>query len=112
MLVFQDVVQLSEVQSSKTFFGESSHLLGEPPITAHSVEVLCLVEGTKVPVGGWVGGDSWFRSVLSAIETMKCLQVYSAWVIKQNSDFFPMQAIHSFLKARFGDQLAGHWVVF
>ena len=94
------------------FFNESSHLLGEPPITAHATEVLHQVEGAKVPVGGWVGRDSWFGSVLSAVETMKCFQVYSTWVIKQNSDFFPMQAIHSALKARFGDRLAGHCVVF
>ena len=36
----------------------------------------------------------------------------STWVIKQNSDYFPMMAIYSVLKAWYGDKPSGHWVVF
>ena len=43
---------------------------------------------------------------------MTRFKVHSTWVIKQNSDFFPMTAIHSVLTARCGDKPAGHWVVF
>jgi len=72
VLVFQDVVQLTEVQARKKFFNEKSYLPGDSTfVTAHAAEVLQQVEGAKVPEGGWVGGDSWFGSVLSAIEVKK-----------------------------------------
>jgi hypothetical protein len=112
VLVFQDVVQSPEVQSRKSYFNEQSHLPGFPPITAHAAEVLRQVDGANIPKGGWVGGDAWFGSVLSAVEVMVRFNVFSTWVIKQNTDFFPMQALHSVLKARYGDRPAGHWVVF
>ena len=100
VLVHQDVVQLSEVQSRKKYFNELSHLPGgNTYITAHAAEVLHQVEGAKLTCGGWVGGDSWFGSVLSAVEVMTQFGVHSMWVIKQNSDFFLMMAIHSVLKA-------------
>ena len=44
-------------------------------------------------------GDSWFGSVLSAMEVKTHFDVHSTWVIKQNMDMFPMQALHSVLKA-------------
>ena len=112
ILVFQDAVQAPEVQSRKEFYNEPSHLPGNPPITAHAAEVLRQVKGARIPKGGWVGGDSWFGSVLSAVEVKVQFSAYSTWVIKQNTDFFPMQALHSVLKARYGDRPAGHWVVF
>jgi len=65
-----------------------------------------------VQPGGWVSGDSWFSSVLSAVEMKRCFNVHLTWVIKQNTDLFPMMAIHSILKARYGERLVGHWVVF
>jgi hypothetical protein len=33
------------------------------------------------------------------------------WVIKQNTNFFSMQALHSVLTAQYNEQPAGHWVV-
>ncbi len=112
VIVFQDVVQLSEVQSKKKYFNNESSLPNNSCITAHAAEVLRQVEGAQLPPGGWAGGDSWFGSVLSAVEVMTRFKVHSTWVIKQNSDFFPMAAIHSVLTARCGDKPAGHWVVF
>jgi hypothetical protein len=69
------------------------------------------VEGAGLPEGAWVGGDSWFGSVLSAVAVMDKFGVHSTWVIKQNSDFFPMTVIHSIIKARHDKRPAGHWVV-
>jgi hypothetical protein len=112
VLVFQDVVQAPESQSKKKYFNESSHLPGNPPITAHAAEVLRQVEGAQIPKGGWVGGDAWFGSVLSAVEVMVRFNVFSTWVIKGNTDFFPMHALHSVLTARYSKKPAGHWVVF
>ena len=65
--VFQDVVQLPEVQLRKMFFNEESYLAGRSIVTTHAAEVLCQVERAKVPPGGWVGSDSWFGSILSAV---------------------------------------------
>ncbi len=45
-----------------------SNLPNKSPILAHTAEVLRLVEGADIPQGGWVGGDSWFGSVMSAVE--------------------------------------------
>lgn len=111
VLVFQDVVQLPEVQSRKLYYGDKSHLPGNVEIGAHTAEVLRQVRGAQVKPGGWVGGDSWFGSVISAVECMKLFGVYSTWVVKQNNDYFPMLVLHEILKARYGDKPAGHWVV-
>jgi hypothetical protein len=111
VLVFQDVVQAPEIQSKKPYFNEASHLPGNPPINAHAAEVLRQVEGAKIPPGGWVGGDAWFGSVLSSVEVKVRFNVFPIWVIKQNTDFYPMQALHSVLTARYKERPAGHWVV-
>jgi hypothetical protein len=112
VLVFQDVVQAPEIQSKKPYFNKASHLPGNPPITAHAAEVLHQVEGAKIPPGGWVGGDAWFGSVFSSVEVKVRFNVFSTRVIKQNTDFYPMQALHSVLTARYKERPAGHWVVF
>lgn len=95
VLVFQNVVQAPEIQSKKNYFNEASHLPGNPLITAHAAEVLHQVEGAKISSGGWVSGDAWFRSVLSAVEVKVCFNVFSTCFIKQNTEFFPIQALHS-----------------
>jgi hypothetical protein len=78
----------------------------------HAAELLHQVEGTEIPEGGWVGGDAWFGSVLSAVKDMVRFNVFSTWVIKQKTDFFPMHAFHSVLTARYSKRPAGHWIVF
>ncbi len=49
-----------------------------------------------------------FGSVLSAVEVRVYCTAYSTGVMKQNTNFLPMQALYSMLKARYGDRLAGH----
>ena len=70
VLVVQDVVQNPEQQSLKTYYGDVSALPHNSTIPAHTAEVLCLVGGANIPEGGWVGGDSWFGSVTTAIEVI------------------------------------------
>jgi hypothetical protein len=108
IIVYQDVMQVSDVQSRKIYFNDKSSLPGDVFISAHAAEVLRQVEGAKVPAVSWVGGDSWFDSVLSAVEVYLHFGVHSTWVIKQNYEYFPMEV----LKARYGKKPAGHWVVF
>lgn len=111
MYVFQDVVQMVEQQQRKEFFNADTHLPDNSKITAHTAEVLRQVQGANVVEGGWVGGDSWFGSVATAIEVRRRLNVHSTWIIKQNHKLFPKQALSAVLKARHGDRPAGHWVV-
>jgi hypothetical protein len=91
ILVFQDVVQNPELQSRKDFHGEKPSLPGTPPITAHTAKVLQQVDGAEIQEGGWVGGDAWFGSMMSVIETYKWKKVHSTFIIKNNQTFFPMQ---------------------
>ncbi len=70
VLVVQDVVQNPEKQSLKTYHGDVSALPDNSTIPAHTAEVLRLVGGANIPEGGWVGGDSWFGSVTTAIEVI------------------------------------------
>ena len=69
------------------------------------------VEGAGLSEGSWVGGDSWFGSVLTAVEVKLQHGVHSTWIIKQNSNLYPKAPLQAILKARFGDRPAGHWVV-
>jgi hypothetical protein len=79
-------------------------------VTAHTVEVLRLIENAKLPIAGWVGGDSWFGSTTTAIEVIRRFSVHSTWIVKQNQSWFPMKALYAVLKAQFKDLPAGHWV--
>jgi len=117
---YQDVVQAPEVQAQKEFLfsdpvtqvPELSNLSDESPITASAAETLRLVKGAQVEAGGWFGGDAWFGSVMSAVEVMVRLGVYTTFVVKSNNKhFFPMEAIHAVLRTRHGTRPAGHWVV-
>jgi hypothetical protein len=112
ILVFQDVVQNPELQSGKDFHAEKWSLPGNPPINAHTAEVLQQVDGAEIQEGGWVGGDAWIGSMMSVIETYKRKKVHSTFIIKNNQTFFPMQPLHAVLKAMYGNHPAGHWVVF
>jgi hypothetical protein len=103
VLVIQDVVQNPEMQSRKAYHGDRSYLPDKSEITAHTAEVLRLVENAQIPPGGWVGGDSWFGSVSTAVEVMARFGVHSTWIIKQNQQWFPMKPLHSVLKACFKD---------
>jgi hypothetical protein len=112
ILVVQDVVQNPEKQTLKAYYGEVSTLPDGSEIGAHTAEVLRLVEGAQIPEGGWVGGDSWFGSIATAVEVMNRFSAHSSWIIKQNQNWFPMKALFAVLKARHKDRPAGHWVTF
>jgi hypothetical protein len=111
-LIYQDVVQLPEVQHRKDFYELPSSLPGNQEIKSHTAEVLRQVEGSGLKQGGWVGGDAWFGSVMTCVEVWKRFGVYSTFIIKNNSNMFPMQQMFAVLKARYGNKPAGHWVVF
>jgi hypothetical protein len=64
LLVVQDVVQNSEQWSRKDYSFIHSYLPDKRIILAHTAEVLRWVEGTNIQLGGCVGGDYWFGSVI------------------------------------------------
>ena len=110
-LVFQDVVQLPEIQSQKKYFGEQSSLPRHDEIRATTAEVLRQVEGSGIEKGGWVGGDAWFGSIMSSVEVFKRFGVHSTFVVKNNTAYYPMRVLHRILIARYNNRPAGHWVV-
>jgi hypothetical protein len=65
-------------ERKKFFYSNEEKLIGEPTclpnspdMQAHTAKVLQQVEGTSVRRGGWVGGDAWFGSVMTAVEVKK-----------------------------------------
>jgi hypothetical protein len=79
---FQDVVQNIEVQEEKQFYGEKSHLPNGAAIGASTAEVLRIIEGLDLKEGGWIGGDTWFGSIMTAVEVAIHFKVKSTWIIK------------------------------
>ena len=113
IIVFQDIVQLPEHQSRKEFADQVSKLPGkEKLLPPHTAEVMRQVKGANVSEGGWVGGDAWFGSVITAVEVMKQFGVFSTWIVKNNHVMYPKEALLAMLKVRYGTRLAGHWVTF
>jgi len=113
ILIHQDVVQLPELQALKEFHDEPSHLPGCPEIPAHVAKVLRQIKGAGLPRGeGWVGGNSWFGSIMSSVEAKIRFSINATWIIKNNHLFFPLKQLFAALKARYGDHPAGHWVIF
>jgi hypothetical protein len=110
ILVYQSVVQHAEVMKQVLYYAERSSLSNGVKIGAHTAEVLRQVEGVDVVGGGWVGGDAWFGSVLTAVEVKVRLNVFSTWIIKGNHAFYPMKALHAILKDRFETKISGQWV--
>jgi hypothetical protein len=109
ILVFQDIVEGAESQHRKEFHGDDSSMPNGCKILTHTAEVMRQVKGAKVVEGGWVGGDAWFGSVITAVEVMKKFKVHSTWIVKGNTAFYPMKVLHRLLLGRHGARPAGHW---
>jgi hypothetical protein len=73
--VVQDVVHNPEQQSQKHFM-EKSSLPGNPTFIAYTAEVLRQVDGAQIPKDRWAGGDAWFGSMMSLVETYKWKKVH------------------------------------
>ena len=88
VLVVQDVVQNPELQAQKAYHGDVSSLPDKSNITAHTAEVLRLVNNAGITKGGWVGGDSWFGSVTTAVEVIHFISAYFLFLHNIHSKHF------------------------
>lgn len=141
IMAFNDIVQGPVQQREKKYLSEETktktHMPNGEDMYCHIAECLRQAEGAQLREGGWMGGDAWFGSVPCAIELMKILGIYSTFIVKQNvravyllrhrqeltllvfaflfyfeqTAYFPMEALHAVLRARYPDNAAGHWVV-
>jgi len=119
VLVYGDVLELTEVQRMKKFYySDPDNLVRgitslplKDEISAHTAEVLWQIEGSGIQPGGWCGGDAWFGSVMSSVEVYRRFEVHTTFVVKNNDRYFPTEALHAVMKARHAEQPSGHWVV-
>lgn len=100
IMVTQDVVQGSDEQKLKKYYGDESSLPKKEPIMAHVAETLRQCESAKLADGGWVGGDAWFGSIPCVVELKKKLNVFSTFIIKQNVQYCPLQIIQRVMNVR------------
>ena len=80
IFVFQDPVEDITSQRLKPYMQENAtlHLPGGGDLPVHTAEVLRQAEGANVERGGWLCGDAWFGSIMSAVELKVRLGVYSS----------------------------------
>ena len=113
IFVHHDIVQAPTQQWHKKYSNPptKSALPKKEVIQYHTAEVLRQAENAKVVPGGWVGGDAWFGSINTCVELKSRLDVFSSFIVKQNTNYFPKRVLHALLRARHPNRAAGHWVV-
>ena len=57
-----------EKQQQKTYFGEKLFLSDDNKIPSYTSDVLRKVEGSHIPEGGWVGGETWFGKITTVVD--------------------------------------------
>ena len=80
IFAFRDPVEDLTSQRLKDYMQSNNdlHTPGGGDMPVHVAEVLRQVKGSGLVLGGWVCGDAWFGSILSAIELKLRLGVYSS----------------------------------
>ena len=111
VMAFLDIVQDIVNQRRKKYTGDPSHMPKGENVYVHVAETLRQAEGAGLKKGGWLCGDAWFGSIPCSVELMRRLGVHSTFVIKQNTQYYPMEVLNAILRARFPSSAAGHWVV-
>jgi hypothetical protein len=103
IMLFQDLVDRSELQHRKKYSDPptQSALPKKEVISISTAEVLRQVEGAKVDDGGYAIGDAWFGSVQAVVELRNRLNVFSAFIVKQNVQYFPKAVLTAILNARY-----------
>lgn len=106
IMLYQDLVDRSELQGRKKYSDPptASALPKKEVISVSTAEVLRQVEGAKVKDGGYTIGDAWFGSVQAVVELKRRLNVFSAFIVKQNVQYFPKAVLSAILTARYDNR--------
>lgn len=71
------------------FFEDCDNIIGEnsshptkPETQSHYADVLRQVQRAAFKEGSWVGGNSWFCSVISCVEMVNFFKVHSTFIAK------------------------------
>eukprot|EP00957_Ditylum_brightwellii_P160136 12190619-Ditylum_brightwellii.AAC.1 len=54
-------------------------IVQSPEVQQHKNDMAIQVEGSNLSKGAWVGGDTWFGSVTTAVEVYNKFKVKSTW---------------------------------
>ena len=101
VLMYLDPAMSPERQQVKvTECGPPELTPSNATINAGCAEAIRATKASKVPAGGWVGGDAWFGSVMTCLELKQRLGVYSTWVVKNCTHLFPKVQLGRLLRAR------------
>lgn len=114
VMLYQDIVIMPEEQRRKDYGGDTTVLPSQQVRPQPTAEVLRQAQFAGVKGGGWVGGDAWFGSVTSAVETLFLLGIFSTWIVKKYTHLFPVTQLFELLMARYSNTpggIAGKWVV-
>lgn len=109
--VGHEIVEVPEKMRSKKYFGAPISFYDKRDTTAYAAVTLRMADMFGIPQGGWVCGDAWFGSIITAVELRKKLGIHSTFIIKNNDFWFPRKPLLDVLFARHGDRVAGHHVV-
>ena len=106
-----DIVQDDNGQYRKKYHGSPSHMPKQNTIQNHTAQCLRLAEASGIEKGGWFGADAWFGSVGCCVELYKTLGIYSTFIVKHQTAFFPDKVLKEILVARHGKRPGGKKVV-
>ena len=106
IIVYNDVLKNLEMKIRKNCFRNVLKLPHGSKILVYNASTLIQAEGARLKFDIWFGGDTWFWSIDSFIESNIRLNVNSAFIIKKIY-FFPMQVFYRALEARHGKTQLG-----
>ena len=87
IIVYDNVVQNTEMQIRKKYSRDTSNLPNDSKTLVYAAEVLWQAEGARLKYDDWVSGDICFSSVGSCIELCIYLNVNSAFIVKNKTTF-------------------------
>ena len=111
IITAQEFVKDSELEDGKKYTLEESHMPDKSRIKQHVGECLRLAENSGLTPGSFECGDSHFGSVECVVENMIILKIFSTYIVKQNSFWYPKAPLKRVMNARHGLKRQGKWVV-
>lgn len=113
IMMEQEVVKAPELEDQKLYVNEESFMPDKSLIPRHVAECMRLGEASGLTFGDFACGDSYFGGVETVVQLKADpdFRHESAFVVKNNSKWFPGGALLRILSARHGDKKLGKWAV-